>query len=244
MRKQWRYVAVWSAQLSLSVCRIQVGPAFQEFWALRDGRTFRQHTRRWPGLLDLRDGHVAFRDRDVAAELTLRELDAFQVLTLDERAYTWTGKQLVQATGSIRVDGVDRPLDAPGLVDDSAGYHPRHTHYKWSAGAGTDVQGRSVAWNVVEGINDLPTNSERTVWMQAVPTEPGPVRIDDDLAGVDFAEGSRLEFEPQAVRETHDNLLVIRSNYRHPFGRFTGTLPGNIRLREANGVMENHDVHW
>ena len=242
--KRWRYVAVWSPHLLLSVCRIRVGPAFQEFWAFWDGQTLQERTRLWPGPVDLLESQVVIRDRDVSAELTLRVIDAFQVLTFDSRAYTWTSKQLVQATGSVRLRGTNYQLDAPGLVDDSAGYHPRHTRYKWSAGAGTDTQGRSVAWNLVVGINDLPTNSERTVWVDSVPKEIDPVRIDDDLAGVTFADGERLDFQSKAIRETHDNLLVIRSNYRHPFGTYSGTLPGNIQLRNAYGVMEDHDVYW
>ncbi|MEP6850058.1 MAG: DUF2804 family protein [Acidobacteriota bacterium] len=244
LRKQWLYVAVWSPRVLLSVCSIGVGPFSQAFWALWDGETLRQQTRRGRGLVDLNDMRVRFRDGRVSVDLTLDEEDAFQVLNFDDRAYTWTGKQLVRATGSIRVEGVSYEIDAPGLVDESAGYHPRHTRYKWSAGAGTDMQGRSVAWNLAEGINDAAINSERTVWVDAVPNEVGPVSIDESLAGITFAEGSRLDFRPEAVRETHDNLLVIRSNYRHPFGTFSGTLPGGIQLRDARGVMENHDVFW
>jgi hypothetical protein len=30
------------------------------------------------------------------------------------------------------------------LIDDNAGYHPRHTRWQWCGGAGEDSQGRSV----------------------------------------------------------------------------------------------------
>lgn len=235
---------MWSPQLSLSVCRIEVGPAYQEFWALWDGQKLQQRRRLWPGLVDFQDMQIVIRDSGVSVNLTLREIDAFQVLTFDDRAYTWTSKQLVQVTGSVRLGGVDYPIDAPGLVDDSAGYHPRHTWYKWSAGAGTDTQGRAIAWNLVEGINDLATNSERTLWVDGVPKEIGPVGIDEELTKITFADGCRLNFASEAVRETHDNWLLIRSNYRHPFGTYSGILPGNIQLQEAHGVMENHNVFW
>ena len=242
--KRWRYVAVWSPELSLSVAIVRVGPAYQEFWAIWDGQTIREHTRMLPGAVDLRDGKVSVHDRDVSIELTLREIDAFQVLTLDDRAYTWTRKQLVQAAGSVRANGLDHRLASVGLVDDSAGYHPRHTRYRWSAGTGIDTQGRSVAWNLVVGINDLPTNSEQTVWVDGLPKQVGRVQIADDLSCVTFTEGGRLDFQAEAVRQKKTNLLVIRSSYRQPFGRFSGTLADLVKLREAYGVMEDHDVYW
>ena len=40
------------------------------------------------------------------------------------------------------------------------------------------------------------------------------------------------------------NLLLMRSDYRQPFGTFAGTLPGGIELAEGYGVMEQHDVRW
>src|SRR3990172_6468174 len=73
--KRWRYVAVWSPHLLLSVCRIRVGPAFQEFWAFWDGQTLQERTRLWPGPVDLLESQVVIRDRDVSAELTLRVID-------------------------------------------------------------------------------------------------------------------------------------------------------------------------
>jgi len=40
------------------------------------------------------------------------------------------------------------------------------------------------------------------------------------------------------------NLLIFRSDYRQPFGTFSGELPGGPRLSEGYGVMESHDVRW
>jgi hypothetical protein len=241
---RWRYVGVWGPNLSLCATKAQVGPAYQEWWAIWDRHTLTERTRMLPGSVDLRDGQLTVRDGEVSIALTLREIDAFQVLTLDERAYTWTHKHLVHAEGTVCAHGREQQLVAVGLIDDSAGYHPRHTRYRWSAGTGTDTQGRSVAWNLVVGINDLPTNSEQTLWLNGVPQELGPVTIADDLAWVTFSEGGRLDFQAEAVRQKDTNLLLIRSRYRQPFGTFSGTLPGGVALQEAYGVMEYHDVYW
>lgn len=55
-------------------------------------------------------------------------------------------------------------------------------------------------------------------------------------------EGLEFEFGG-AERERHDNFGLIRSDYLHRFGTFTGHLDG-IELASAAGVMEDHDVAW
>ncbi len=46
------------------------------------------------------------------------------------------------------------------------------------------------------------------------------------------------------MREDHTNLGLFRSDYRQPFGAFSGELPGGLVLEEGFGVMEEHDVRW
>jgi hypothetical protein len=36
----------------------------------------------------------------------------------------------------------------------------------------------------------------------------------------------------------------MRSDYRQPFGSFSGELPGGLELESGYGVMEWHDVRW
>jgi hypothetical protein len=147
--------------------------------------------------------------------------------------------------------------DGAGLVDESAGYHARHTAWRWSAGAGVLDSGDPVAWNLVAGLHDAPQASERTVWVAGEPRELGPVRFGGepaargaapstplDLASVAFAEGGALRFTAEATRARRENLPLVRSAYEQPFGAFTGGLPGAGRLREGFGVMERHDVVW
>jgi hypothetical protein len=77
------------------------------------------------------------------------------------------------------------------------------------------------------------------VWVDGEPTEAPPCSFALDLGKVD-----RLRFESEAVRERRDNLLLVRSAYRQPFGIFAGELPGGIELAHGYGVMEDHDVVW
>jgi hypothetical protein len=159
--------------------------------------------------------------------------------------YVWTRKQGgVRARGVVRLGGHERRIDARAVVDESAGYHARETAWAWSAGVGESADGRPVAWNLVDGIHDDPEVSERTVWLDGEPHEPGPVRFAPGLDAIDGPDGEALRFEHQAERRRDDNLLVVRSAYRQPFGRFSGTLPGGVALAEGWGVMERHDVRW
>ena len=79
------------------------------------------------------------------------------------------------ARGTVVLDGRAIDVDAPGLVDDSAGYHARETAWDWCAGAGRAADGRAVAWNLVAGVHDAPTGSERTVWLDGCRARSAPV---------------------------------------------------------------------
>jgi hypothetical protein len=123
----------------------------------------------------------------------------------------------------------------PASVDDTAGYHARHTAWDWSAGAGRAADGRPVAWNLVSGVHDGPRASERTVWLDGVAHEAPPVLFS---AALDAVGG--LRFAGEAQRARRDRLLLVRSAYRQPFGTFQGVLPGGVALAEGHGVMERH----
>jgi hypothetical protein len=96
-----------------------------------------------------------------------------------------------------------------------------------------------VAWNLVSGVHDAPTSSERTVWVSGEPREVEPVEFAEDLSAV-----GGLRFTEWCAREDHTNRLVMRSDYRQPFGSFEGELPGGLELEAGYGVMEWHDVRW
>jgi hypothetical protein len=144
----------------------------------------------------------------------------------------------------VEVGGRRRDIDGVAFIDESAGYHPRHTAWMWSAGNGVSTDGRAVAWNLVTGVHDSPQHSERTLWVDGESQELGPLAFAPDLSGVTFQEGGGLDFTEWSAREEHTNLLLMRSDYRQPFGAFAGTLPGGIELAEGYGVMEEHDVRW
>ena len=124
-----------------------------------------------------------------------------------------------------RPDGRSWMVDACGVIDETDGHHPRHTVWSWSAGVGEAADGRAVGWNLVEGVNDPPTGSERAIWVDGKPTEAPRSRF-EGLGAITFDDGSRLAFAPEAERSRRENRLLVRYSYRQPFGVFTGTPAG------------------
>jgi hypothetical protein len=245
--KRWRYVAAYGPELMLCVGDAHIGPLRQRFWAaITPGEPVLERTALL-GSAGLRiDGsRVSVDSPELRVRLQVTEGDGVETISRHGRSYIWTRKQ-----GGVPIDGLvelrGRPYQVrcEGMVDDSAGYHARHTAWTWSAGVGRTSDGRRVAWNLVDGVHDHPRASERSIWLDGEPYEVGPVVFQPDLSAIDFSEGGQLRFAEWAAREDTTNALLLRSSYRQPFGVFHGELPGGVRLERGYGVMETHDVWW
>ena len=238
--------------------RVQVGFFGQSFWAVlcrADGR-LRERTRSLarrgavqfgpPMRDDGQDGRLRVRDGEVALDLLLEEAPGIQVVCPHGRDEVWTRKQAgIAARGTLALGcAAARDVEALAVIDDTAGYHARHTEWWWSAGVGKSPDGTALAWNLVTGVNDPPSGSERAVWVAGEPHEVPPVRFSEDLAEICCEDGSKLSFAAEAQRSRSDNLLILSSDYSAPFGGFTGTLPGRIALAHGRGVVEHHRARW
>jgi Protein of unknown function (DUF2804) len=271
--KRWRYVGVFCEELMACAALVRVGPARQSFWAVypraersSSGGRLRERTRMFPrgGTVELVPGRMRVRDGGVLLDIALVEDEGVQARCThgsgeaQARAKApwggkalgggevWTRKQAgVRAHGTLSLDGGPSwSVEALAVIDDTAGYHARHTEWWWSAGIGASVDGLALAWNLVQGINDPPSGSERAVWIDGKPSETAPVRFAADLSEIIAADGSRLSFAAEAIRQRRENLLIVSSDYTAPFGTFAGTLPGAVRLRSGLGVMEHHRAKW
>lgn len=255
--KRWRYVGIFGDGLMACAAQVSIGPARQAFWALHtasDGR-LRERTRMLPrrhelqldaGVVGGPLGHLSIHDRGVELDLFLEEQQGVQARCPHGRGEVWTHKQAgIRAHGTLTIDGGQRRrIEALAVIDDTAGYHERVTEWRWSAGVGASPQGLALAWNLVSGVNDPPSGSERAVWVDGELHEVVPVSFAEDLSSVVAEDGSRLEFSPQAERSRRERLLLVSSDYRAPFGSFSGELPGGIELASGLGVMEHHRARW
>jgi hypothetical protein len=267
-RKRWRYVGAFGEQVMLCAASVRIGPLGQSFWAILDRETGEviENTKQ---LLPAQRGEVwteraggegawelgatgdglrtRIDSRAAQAKLAFADCGAWAESVCPNGAggYVWTRKRPSRIDLDLDLGERGRIRESlRGIEDESAGYHPRRTVWSWSAGVGTSADGREVAWNLVEGVNDPESGSERSIWIDGedAAREPGPVSF-DGLAAVDFGGGSRLTFEADAERRAEENRLVVRYSYRQPFGRFSGSLPG-VELAEGIGVMEHQDAVW
>jgi hypothetical protein len=247
LRKRWRYVGVFAEELIFCAARAEVGPLSQSFWVLWDRQERRQltHTALRPGSREVTlDGpRLEVDGPGLRASLELGDSTAIETTCPSGRSEAWTRKRAgMPVAGWVEVPGRRWGVDGRGVDDQSAGHHQRHTSWRWSAGVGSAADGRSLAWNLVEGVNDPPTGSERAIWVDGEPHEPPPVRF-GGLDAIDLGEGQALSFSPESAHAKDDNFLLIRSRYRARFGNFGGVL-GGIDLAEGLGVMEEHDALW
>ena len=240
--KHWRYVGAYGPGLMLCAGDAHIGPLRQRFWAIAtpDGRLREKTAVFGSGGLRLAGSELAIDAPGIKVRLTVDEGEGVETLSPHGRSYIWTRKQGgVRVHGLIELDGTPIQFEERGVVDESAGYHARHTVWSWSAGVGTLTDGRAAAWNLVTGVHDAPEASERTVWIEGEPTEVPPVEFASDLSsvgGLTFTEWSR--------RTDKTNALLLKSSYSQPFGTFKGNLGKGWDLAEGFGVMEAHDVHW
>jgi hypothetical protein len=248
--KRWRYVAIFCEELMACAATVQVGPARQAFWAVvsREDRRVRErtHTLAGRGAVELTPGRLCVRDNGVVLDLALAEDAGIEALCPHGRGYVWTHKQAgIPTRGTVALDGsARREIEALAVVDDTAGYHARVTEWQWAAGVGVGPDGTPLAFNLVEGVNDPPIGSERAVWVAGEPHEVAAVHFAADLSQIESADGSRLRFTAEAQRSRRENLLLVRSDYRAPFGTFSGTLPGGVELAHGMGVVEHHRARW
>jgi hypothetical protein len=246
-RKRWRYIGVFGEELMLCAARAEVGPLGQSFWVMwdREGRVHSAHTSLRPGSREVTmDGpRLEIDSPNLRASLRLGQCLPIEAICPSGSGWGWTRKRAgVPIEGTVEVPGRRWEISARGVDDESAGYHQRHTSWRWSAGVGRAEDGRRVAWNLVEGVNDPAANSERAIWIDGEPAEPPPVRF-RGIEGIEFAGGPPLEFASESAHARDENFLLVGSRYRHRFGSFSGALAG-VPLAAGLGVMEEHDATW
>jgi hypothetical protein len=245
--KRWRYVGVYGKAMMLCAGEVHVAGIPQVFWTVwdREHQVLREHTIVLrTAAVQIAPDCVRVRNRGVEIELTIEPAgDPVEVVSMHGRAHIWTRKWPVSATGVVTIDGDRRSIHAAGLTDESAGYHARHTAWSWAAGVGTTTDGRAVAWNLVDGVHDGLTGSERTVWVEGRAREVGPAAFGPDLESVTYREGA-LRFATETARRRRDQLGVISSDYLQPFGGVSGDLLPGVEIAEGYGVMERHRAKW
>ena len=246
--KRWTYVGIYGEELMLCAASVRVGGIPQCFWAVLDrasGEMIEQ-TAFSSRIVAVDDGHLSVSSRKAKIELALRPCgEPVEVVSRHGASYIWTRKLPVVASGTVIAGGREQRIECTGLIDATAGYHARETSWSWSAGVGTGADGSALVWNIVNGVHDAPTSSERTVWVDGAASELPAAEFPADLGSVVFpGHGESLSFSAEAERANSEDLKIFASDYRQPFGTFSGALPGGVELASGFGVMERHSARW
>jgi hypothetical protein len=228
--KRWRWIGGFAEDLIFCAATARIGPIPVSWWAVwdRQTRTLLERTVKSRRLVELSHG-ARLQDGPVAFALNAIPGAAVETISPHGSSYIWTKKAPLRITGTITMLERQFVIDCAGLIDDSAGYHARHTNWTWSAGAGQTTDGRPVVWNLVTGLHDADIGSERTVWVDGEPHEVGPVQ------GLDFAQ--------ETARVHQEDRWIVATDYEQPFGAFTGTLETAGEITGL-GVTERHAARW
>jgi hypothetical protein len=162
-----------------------------------------------------------------------------------------TEKRIAMATGEVVAGGRRFVLeDGLAAFDHTHGLLARHTAWRWALGLGRTGDGRTLAFNLVEGFVG---EAECGLWLgdELIPLGEGRFQYDatDPLApwAVRTTCGALdLRFRAAAVHQEHKNLGFVRSAFVQPVGHFTGSLKhgGETIAIAVPGVTEHQDVRW
>jgi hypothetical protein len=134
-----------------------------------------------------------------------------------------------------------------GLLDYTHGLIAYDTSWLWAIGAGTDVLGRRVGFNLISGFNG---GLESVIWVDGEPYWVGNVtfRHNPLLPSAPWYVFSQdglvdLKLKVEATREETVDYRVVQSRYAQPIGTWTGTIAG-VALEHCVGVAEDHHARW
>jgi len=203
------------------------------------GRDTFQLTTRLPGL------HL---DAELSAEAAPSPISA--VARTEGGLFTTTEKRLLLTTqGEARIAGERVSLEG-GLAgyDFTAGFMPRHTHWKWAFLLGK-VDGAPFGVNLVEG---FVKEAECAAWFDGKlwPLSEGEIRFatKDGPWDVRTRAGEvDLRFDPGAAHEDNTNLGIVRARFLQPVGLYRGLVrlaDRTLELRDVLGVTEDQSVVW
>lgn len=188
----------------------------------------------------------------VSARIALLDAPAIGAFVPVQGGYAnATEKRVARASGEVVAGGRRFVLDdALAAFDHTHGLLARHTAWRWALGLGRAHDGRTLAFNLVEGFVG---EAECALWLgdELVPLGEGRFSYDAANPSAPWAIRTTcgaldLRFEAAAVHQEHKNLGLVRSAFVQPVGHFTGTLrhDGDVVAINVPGVTEHQDVRW
>ena len=140
------------------------------------------------------------------------------------------------------------PDDSYALPDIHKGYYPYVMKWHWATAGGRNDAGQLIGFNLTNNqVRDQEAYNENALWVDGklhllppvtfTRTEGGPWQVVDEHGRVN------VQFFPEVSRDIDANLLLLRSKYHGPYGRFEGTIAdtqGNaVDISSCYGMAED-----
>ena len=241
--KSWRYIGVFCDELMLCAASVRIGPARQCFWAIWDRRRQQLHERTalGTGAVAMSAGRLTIRDRTVQVDLELAEDAGIETVCASGDSYGWTRKQAIRG----HRQGDDRRRGRWRCRRRRSSTTPPPTTSATRAGAGAPASAQTRAARRSPGTSCRASTIPRKTASGRSGSTVSRARHRRSRSPTTCRPSEALRFAAEATRERRENLLLVRSRYRQPFGTFSGVVPGTTAvLAHGLGVMEDHDVHW
>lgn len=166
----------------------------------------------------------------------MRESEPIVVcLPLKENRAMYSHKYVCPIEGELTLSGKSilfSRKNSYGLVDIHKGYYPFVMKWHWATAGGFDPEQGLVGLNLTDNqVKDQNAYNENCIWLNGRLHLLPPVRftfLKEDLYKpwrIQDQDGIvDLTFTPEVIRTVDINALVVKTQYRGPFGSFTGHL--------------------
>ena len=181
-------------------------------------------------------------------------------IPFNDRRGMYSHKACVPATGHLTI-GTDRhPFtgDTSALIaDDHRGYYPRIMEWDWGTTAFRSSSGTLIGLNLTRNASiDPETYNENVVWVAGRAHPLPAVTFRRFEASADTAERWEIrdangrvaiDFDVLVDGRVDINALVLKSKYRGPFGRFSGSVKlddgTSVDIPGVFGMGEDFELH-
>jgi hypothetical protein len=179
---------------------------------------------------------------------------AFQ---LSPTRYMYTVKAPgLPASGSLKIDGKDVPLDNTfATLDRGRGRWPYGNIWNWGVAQGINVDGRRVGLNVGAGWTDRSGTTENCCVVDGILDGPPRTQAKWTFDKTDFMKPWTIRddwidatFTPTHHRHAENNSIIVTSHTDQCFGKWSGTVilhdGTKVKLDGLHGWAEDVTNYW
>ena len=172
------------------------------------------------------------------------------------RRSMYSHKMIAPLSGKARIgckEIVFDPATDYAVLDEHQAYYPRHIYWKWAAFGFAGKDGPVGANFTDNMIKDQRSWNENAIWTPGGISLLGPAHFEFDIKDLmkpwritDEDGRIELDFKPLGIKKDYLNALIMKNDYRQPFGLFNGRMVDDSgaahEVKDGFGVTEYFDA--